>query len=299
MSELLLVLILGHFMADYWFQTTKIVKLKTSEDFKVKIFGLSIHVFIHLITYVLIVSLIHKLSSKLFVCLLFIVLLHFITDFIKELLNQFVCKHVFSRVCAYIFDQIVHVFTIIGVLTYFKMINYDLDVWKEFINALLFEKEITLSHLDKFFAFLIVIIITTHFSAYFLENLLDDIKPLNNSFVDSKTEMKNVKTMKRHGKHLELSPIEENTVEETLVHTHYAEPQFKIGKYIGMIERIIIMILVSINAYTGITFLAALKALTRFKQFEDKRFAEYYLIGNLLSMLIGIISGYLITLILK
>ncbi|WP_432442741.1 DUF3307 domain-containing protein [Bacillus thuringiensis] len=79
MSELLLVLILGHFMADYWFQTTKIVKLKTSEDFKVKIFGLSIHVFIHLITYVLIVSLIHKLSSKLFVCLLFIVLLHFIT----------------------------------------------------------------------------------------------------------------------------------------------------------------------------------------------------------------------------
>jgi hypothetical protein len=32
-----------------------------------------------------------------------------------------------------------------------------------------------------------------------------------------------------------------------------------------------------------------MKTLTRFKQFEDKTFAEYYLIGTLLSLIIGIV----------
>jgi vacuolar-type H+-ATPase subunit I/STV1 len=41
----------------------------------------------------------------------------------------------------------------------------------------------------------------------------------------------------------------------------------------------------------GLAFLAALKTLTRFKQFEHKQFAEYYLIGTLSSAIIGILLG--------
>jgi len=64
-----------------------------------------------------------------------------------------------------------------------------------------------------------------------------------------------------------------------------------IGRYIGLVERAIITLLVVTNATGAIGFIIALKALARFKQFEDRRFAEYYIIGSLLSILGAILCG--------
>lgn len=64
-----------------------------------------------------------------------------------------------------------------------------------------------------------------------------------------------------------------------------------IGRYIGLVERAIITLLVVTNATGAIGFVIALKALARFKQFEDRRFAEYYIIGSLLSILGAILCG--------
>ncbi|MGI1805583.1 DUF3307 domain-containing protein [Exiguobacterium sp. TDN 0502] len=64
-----------------------------------------------------------------------------------------------------------------------------------------------------------------------------------------------------------------------------------IGRYIGLVERAIITLLVATNATGAIGFVIALKALARFKQFEDRRFAEYYIIGSLLSILGAILCG--------
>jgi hypothetical protein len=74
----------------------------------------------------------------------------------------------------------------------------------------------------------------------------------------------------------------------------YKDSYGKVGEYIGIIERILIMILIVKGIPHGITFLIAIKSLTRFKQFDNKQFAEYYLIGSLLSALFGIIVGYII-----
>lgn len=68
----------------------------------------------------------------------------------------------------------------------------------------------------------------------------------------------------------------------------------KAGLWIGILERTLILLLCLINSISSIGFIIAMKALTRFKQFEDKTFAEYYLIGSMLSISLAIINGSLI-----
>ncbi len=69
-----------------------------------------------------------------------------------------------------------------------------------------------------------------------------------------------------------------------------------VGRYIGLVERAIIVCLVAVNATGAIGFIIALKALARFKQFDDRRFAEYYIIGSLLSILAALLCGMAIRL---
>ncbi|WP_393965098.1 DUF3307 domain-containing protein [Exiguobacterium sp. S22-S28] len=69
-----------------------------------------------------------------------------------------------------------------------------------------------------------------------------------------------------------------------------------VGRYIGLVERAIIVCLVAVNATGAIGFIIALKALARFKQFDDRRFAEYYIIGSLLSILGALLCGMAIRL---
>jgi len=64
------------------------------------------------------------------------------------------------------------------------------------------------------------------------------------------------------------------------------------GKYIGMLERLLIFILVLTNSLEGVTFLFAAKSITRYKRIsEEQNFAEYYLIGTLLSIIWALTVG--------
>lgn len=61
------------------------------------------------------------------------------------------------------------------------------------------------------------------------------------------------------------------------------------GMTIGNLERIIMLFLMYMNQVMAIGFVLTCKSITRFKQLENKNFAERYLIGTLLSTLITII----------
>ena len=63
----------------------------------------------------------------------------------------------------------------------------------------------------------------------------------------------------------------------------------KIGSWIGIFEREIILILGLMGQFGAIGFVLTAKSLTRFKQLENKSFAEKYLVGTLLSALIAIV----------
>ncbi|MDX1671549.1 MAG: DUF3307 domain-containing protein [Balneolaceae bacterium] len=67
------------------------------------------------------------------------------------------------------------------------------------------------------------------------------------------------------------------------------------GTWIGYLERVIILILILIQQYSAIGFLIAAKSIFRFsggmKDREDRKQAEYILIGTLLSFAIAIFVG--------
>lgn len=62
----------------------------------------------------------------------------------------------------------------------------------------------------------------------------------------------------------------------------------KIGSWIGILEREIILMLGLMEQFGAIGFVLTAKSLARFKQLENRSFAEKYLVGTLLSALIAI-----------
>jgi hypothetical protein len=74
------------------------------------------------------------------------------------------------------------------------------------------------------------------------------------------------------------------------------------GRWIGMIERILILTFVLINQFTGIGFLIAAKSILRFsdiKNAEDRKEAEYILLGTMVSFIFAIFVGLLAVQIIK
>ena len=69
------------------------------------------------------------------------------------------------------------------------------------------------------------------------------------------------------------------------------------GKYIGMLERILVLIFVVTGHWEGIGFLVAAKSVFRFgdlKESKDRKLTEYILIGTLLSFGMAIATGLIV-----
>jgi hypothetical protein len=67
------------------------------------------------------------------------------------------------------------------------------------------------------------------------------------------------------------------------------------GKWIGILERVIVLILVILNQYSAIGLVIAAKSVLRFNE-KDRQEAktEYVLIGTLLSIGLAILTGLLV-----
>jgi len=67
------------------------------------------------------------------------------------------------------------------------------------------------------------------------------------------------------------------------------------GRLIGTIERIIMLILISNGQYSAIGLVLTAKSVARYDRIaKEEDFAEYYLLGTLLSTLIVIVCSYLV-----
>ena len=63
-----------------------------------------------------------------------------------------------------------------------------------------------------------------------------------------------------------------------------------IGALIGILERILILLLGALGLYSSIALVLTAKSLARFKQLGEKGFAEKYLVGTLISLIIAILA---------
>jgi uncharacterized protein DUF3307 len=65
----------------------------------------------------------------------------------------------------------------------------------------------------------------------------------------------------------------------------------KIGATIGALERLLIVAFILVGAEAAVGFVIAAKTLARFKQLDDRGFAEYYLLGTLASVSVAVFTA--------
>ncbi len=73
------------------------------------------------------------------------------------------------------------------------------------------------------------------------------------------------------------------------------EEDHSFGWLIGMLERALVLLLLFYGELGSIGLIIAAKSLARFKQLDEKEFAEYYLLGTLLSLFLATL-GFVLTL---
>ena len=71
------------------------------------------------------------------------------------------------------------------------------------------------------------------------------------------------------------------------------------GMVIGIIERVLVLSFVLASQYTAITIVFAAKSIARFNDLKDRKTAEYYLIGTLISITFATIIGIIIRAVLN
>ena len=64
--------------------------------------------------------------------------------------------------------------------------------------------------------------------------------------------------------------------------THQPTP--RVGHVIGILERLFTLTLILMNQWAALGLLVAAKSLARFKDLEERKLAEYYLVGTLVSL---------------
>ncbi|MDX1585323.1 MAG: hypothetical protein R3222_01210 [Balneolaceae bacterium] len=76
------------------------------------------------------------------------------------------------------------------------------------------------------------------------------------------------------------------------------EKEYNTGRLIGILERIFVFIFVLLGQFAAIGFILAAKGVARFQDFKSRTFAEYVLIGTLLSTLLAMAIGYFVKMVL-
>jgi hypothetical protein len=69
-------------------------------------------------------------------------------------------------------------------------------------------------------------------------------------------------------------------------------PPARVGEAIGILERLLVVTFVLVGAEAAIGLVIAAKTLARFRQLDDRDFAEYYLLGTLASVAVAAISAF-------
>jgi hypothetical protein len=78
-----------------------------------------------------------------------------------------------------------------------------------------------------------------------------------------------------------------------------AVPVENAGEWIGVLERLLALTFVLTGSYSAIAFALAAKSIARFKELENKDFAEYYLLGTSASLVSAVVVGVLVKTILN
>lgn len=272
-NSLLVSFLIAHFLGDYYFQNEWLA-LKKKDSLR--------HLLLHFVFYSLAyLPLLLIYGQQIFIAIIYLQVLHAAIDSVfyiynkKKLLSgsRFLRKMTVYNskkneetrmrdFYVYFLDQSLHIITIILIFTSVSLKGdggyvYFSDFGDCIINIFI------MANIDyEFFTKLILSFILIH-------------KPMNvfiAKFLSGSTPK-----IKVAPKNLEQKEIQESDKNA--------------GRYIGSLERLLILIFLLMNQYTAIGFVLTAKSLTRYhKIVEEPDFGEYYLLGTLLSFLLILLS---------
>ncbi|CAM3999105.1 DUF3307 domain-containing protein [Lederbergia lenta] len=288
---LLLLLIIAHLIADFWLQTDEMVKNKLKR--------IKRHLLHHFFTTALVLTIFwgyyYQFSNMVgyfILPLCFIIVTHFIIDVTKiKLLDTIKVTNEdnLRKLGFFLLDQVLHIIMlIITGMTFFHLKASTLQKW---LLQLLGENDaIRLNTINALLFILIIYILATSVSGHIIKLILGSLpSQLANfegqfSLKNKLTEVENGKTRVKHDFSGEYHYIT------------YANPLLSRGKLIGYIERLLVILLTTVGAYPAIAFIVTAKSIARFKQLDDRNWAEYFLLGTLSSMFLGTLLGFLLKL---
>ena len=272
------LLLIAHLIGDFFLQPVKLVEQK-----KNSIKGL----FIHTIIYTLMIALVLLLFGNIWEITFWTFLIfisHFAIDCVRIKINK---NNKNNNIIFYSFviDQLIHV--LILVINAF-VIESDLNVIGMFFYDIEILREIGFNNIINYsLSILIVLKPSSIFIKYFFDFIF--IKKEKN-FTDEKENIITsynliISNENKVEKKIEIS--QQKVVDNLKEKNNDSD---NIGSLIGILERVIILLLGALGLYGSIALVLTAKSLARFKQLENKKFAEKYLVGTLMSLIIAILA---------
>jgi len=85
--------------------------------------------------------------------------------------------------------------------------------------------------------------------------------------------------------------LERISAEPTDEYDEPDEEEYNRGRLIGHLERLLVYFLLIFGYYLGVMFVIGVKSIARYKELQNRNFAEYFLIGTLLSIILAMAAA--------
>ncbi|WP_141432319.1 DUF3307 domain-containing protein [Bacillus sp. 03113] len=286
---IILCLIIAHLIGDFYLQTDKMVKNKSKY--------LRRHLLHHFVLSMLVLTGFYLRNDLTYffkqaaLPSIAIVFFHYGIDRIKILLLHTYFKQPIRQFYLFILDQALHIGAVILVCIIF--LDFDLTSYTNHFNVILSQEAgQNISTINTILFLILMFIISTTVSSHFIK-LLVGILPDHLSLYEGKYVIKREQT---EASHMASQPIP--SISEEFTYLVNKKQHLSRGVYIGYLERLLVIVLIVNNAFTSIGFIVAAKSIVRFKQMDDRDFAEYFLLGTLSSIFLGVIYGVIIKIVL-
>ncbi|MDQ0411878.1 DUF3307 domain-containing protein [Mesobacillus stamsii] len=283
---LLLSLIVAHLLADFYLQTDRMV-----ED---KLGSLKKHLLHHFIVNTIVLVggwfLFNKQTDPMMAVVLpviFITSSHLIIDLFKiKLIDQYTASYNFNSLWFFVLDQLLHGTMLLAALQLFYRVPMVSSI-QRFLE-LLFTEGRQLDAATVLLVIFIILILGTTVSGHIVRILLGSLPGQLLTFEGKysfKNEWKEPLSPRNKG---------ESGLSEQYSYMIFNKHDMSRGKLIGYIERLLVILLTYYSSYPAIAFIVTAKSIARFKQMDDRDWAEYFLLGTLTSMFLGILFGILL-----
>ncbi|WP_339185028.1 DUF3307 domain-containing protein [Oceanobacillus sp. FSL W7-1293] len=282
-----LLLLLTHLIADFWLQSDQMVKHKIQH--------LKKHILHHLLTTGIVLAVIwgyqyefQHVISYFISPLAFIIITHLLIDLLKIKFVDSLPKSPtdnMKKLGYFLADQVLHVMMILLTCILF----FHMTIAEMTASLLNLNGTSSLTLLNTALFFVIIYILATSVSGHIVKFIIGS---LPSEFANFEGEL-TLKNQIAAGKK-KIQPSTDNRFTEEYHFFAYSTPLRSRGKLIGYLERLLVVLLTAAGAYQSIAFIIAAKSIARFKQLDDRNWAEYFLLGTLSSIFLGLVLGLVV-----